>query len=144
MDFGARRNDDRGEVVGAEWRVAGGNQEENDMAETTAYKILTAAELAALEAGTFEGAPIDRADGYVHLSTAAQVGETDERHFAGQEGLAIAAVDLAALGDAVRWEASRGGQLFPHLYGALTLDVVVAYGPLERDADGKVVLPVAG
>ena len=114
------------------------------MAETTAYKILTATELAELEADAFAGAAIDRADGYIHLSTAAQVGETADRHFAGQDDLAIVAVDLDALGEAVRWEPSRGGQLFPHLYGRLTLDVVVAYGPLERDADGAVALPVAG
>ena len=111
---------------------------------TIAYKILTEEELAELEAGTFEGAAVDRADGYVHLSTAAQVSETATKHFAGRTGLALAAVDLDALGDAVRWEVSRGGELFPHLYGRLTLDVVLAYGPLEREADGSVRLPVAG
>lgn len=115
------------------------------MPEVAAYKILTADQMAALEGeGMFAGAPIDLADGYIHLSTAAQLTETVDRHFAGQDGLHLAAVDLEALGDAVKWEASRGGQLFPHLYGALTLETVLAYGPLEREADGKVKLPVAG
>ena len=114
------------------------------MTPPVAYKILTAAELAALEHGTFEGAPVDLADGFVHLSTAEQVGETVAKHFAGRADLAIATVDLDALGDAVRWEVSRGGARFPHLYGRLTLDVVLAYGPLEYESDGSVRLPVAG
>jgi uncharacterized protein (DUF952 family) len=109
--------------------------------EMVAYKVLTAAEALALEAGVFKGAPVDIADGYIHLSTAAQVTETVDRHFAGQAGLVIAAVDLAALGEAVRWETSRNGQLFPHVYGALTLDVVLAYGPLVREVDKTVRLP---
>ena len=87
---------------------------------------------------------VDLADGYVHLSTAAQLTETVDRHFAGQDALWVAEVDLEALGDQVRWEASRGGALFPHLHGALPLAMVVAYSPLERDDDGRVKLPVAG
>lgn len=115
------------------------------MTATTAYKVLTAAQMAALEHdGRFEGAPVDLADGYIHLSTAAQLTETVDKYFAGQDDLHIAAVDLDALGDAVRWEPSRGGQSFPHLYAPLTLDAVIAYGPLERDEDGAVKLPVAG
>jgi uncharacterized protein (DUF952 family) len=114
------------------------------MADPIAYKVLTAEQLIALEQGTFEGAPIDVADGYIHLSTAGQLNETVDKHFAGQRDLAVAAVDLDVLGAALRWERSRGGQLFPHLYGRLTLDSVIAYGPLEREADGKVRLPVAG
>ncbi|WP_174274586.1 DUF952 domain-containing protein [Sphingomonas bacterium] len=114
------------------------------MAETIAYKVLTADQMAALEQGRFRGAPIDLGDGYVHLSTAAQLAETIDRHFAGQTGLHVAAVDLEALGDAVKWEASRGGQSFPHLYGALTLETILAYGPLEREPDGAIRLPVAG
>jgi uncharacterized protein (DUF952 family) len=110
-----------------------------------AYKVLTSEQMGALEHdGVFAGAPIDLADGYIHLSTAEQVTETVDKHFAGQTGLYIAAVDLAVLGDAVKWEPSRGGQLFPHVYAALPLDAVFAYGPLERDADGAVRLPVAG
>mgnify|MGYP001806539108 CR=1 FL=1 len=111
----------------------------------TAYKVLTAEQMAELETdGAFAGAPVDLADGYVHLSTADQLTETVDKHFAGQDGLHVAAVDLEALGEKVRWEESRGGQLFPHLYGALTLDVVIAYSPLDRDDDGKVRLPITG
>ncbi|MDB5663081.1 MAG: hypothetical protein JWM38_723 [Sphingomonas bacterium] len=114
------------------------------MADIVAYKILTAAELTELEESAFDGAPVDIADGYIHLSTAAQLTETADKHFAGQSDLWVAAVDLGALGDAVRWEESRGGQLFPHLYGPLTLDMVIAYGPVERGDDGTVQLPVSG
>lgn len=115
------------------------------MTETTAYKVLTGEQMATLERdGTFAGAPVDLADGYIHLSTAAQLTETVDRHFAGQAGLHLAAVDLGSFGDTLKWEESRGGQLFPHLYGPLLLETVIAYGPLERDAGGKVRLPVAG
>ena len=110
-----------------------------------AFKVLTGPQMAVLEAdGVFAGAPIDLADGYVHLSTADQVTETVDKHFAGQTDLHVAAVDLAVLGQAVKWEPSRGGALFPHVYAALPLNAVLAYGPLERDADGGVRLPVAG
>lgn len=110
----------------------------------TAYKVLTADQMAALECdGRFDGAPVDLADGYIHLSTADQLGETVDRHFAGQDGLHIAAVDLAAY-RSVRWEKSRGGQLFPHLYEPLLLETVIAYGPLNRTEDGAIRLPVAG
>ncbi|MHA6722842.1 DUF952 domain-containing protein [Sphingomonas sp. RS2018] len=112
---------------------------------TTAYKMLTAAQMDMLEAdGSFAGAPVDLADGYIHLSTATQLTETVDKHFAGQDDLHVVAVDLDALGDAVRWEESRGRQLFPHIYAALPLSAVIAYGPLERDGDGRVTLPVAG
>lgn len=115
------------------------------MNEAVAYKVLTGPQMAALEAnGTFAGAPVDVQDGYVHLSTAGQLTETVDRHFAGQDDLHVVAVDLAALSDAVRWEPSRGGALFPHLFAPLPLSAVIAYGPLARDEDGSVVLPVAG
>jgi uncharacterized protein (DUF952 family) len=111
----------------------------------TAYKVLTADQMATLERdGTFAGAPVDLADGYVHLSTAAQLTETVDKHFAGQTGLHVAAVDLGSFEASLKWEESRGGQLFPHLYGPLLLETVIAYGPLERDEDGTVKLPVAG
>ena len=109
-----------------------------------AFKVLTDEQRRDLETGSFAGAPVDVEDGYIHLSTAAQLTETVDKHFAGQSGLWVAEVDLAALGESVRWEESRGGQLFPHIYGALTLDVVVAYSPLERDDCGTVRLPVNG
>ncbi len=111
----------------------------------TAYKVLTAEQMAALERdGTFAGAPVDVADGYIHLSTAEQLTETVDRHFAGQSDLHVAAVDLGSFGESLRWEEARGGQRFPHLYAPLLLETVIAYGPLERDAQGKVKLPVAG
>ena len=110
-----------------------------------AYKVLTGEQVAALERqGRFDGAPVDVADGYIHLSTPAQLTATVDKHFAGQDDLHVAAVDLAAYGDRVRWEAAREGQLFPHLYEPLLLETVVAYGPLERLEDGTVKLPIAG
>ena len=111
----------------------------------TAYKVLTAEQMAALERdGTLAGAPVDLADGYIHLSTADQLTETVDKHFAGQDDLHVAAVDLGAFGATLKWEESRGGQLFPHLYGPLLLETVVAYSPLQRDKDGRVKLPVTG
>ncbi len=101
----------------------------------TAYKVLTSEQMAALLAErTFAGAPIDLEDGYIHLSTASQLAETVAKHFAGQSGLHIAAVDLGELGDAVRWETSRGGQLFPHIYGALPLSAVLNHSPFVSSA----------
>ncbi|WP_116089586.1 DUF952 domain-containing protein [Sphingomonas crusticola] len=115
------------------------------MPESIAYKVLTADQLSMLEhSGTFAGAPVDLADGYIHLSSAEQLAETVAKHFAGQDDLQLVAVDLEALGEAVKWEESRGGALFPHLYGPLTLDVVVAYSALEYEPDGSVRLPVTG
>ncbi len=107
-----------------------------------AYKVLTAGQMAGLLADHgFAGAPVDLADGYIHLSTADQLAGTLDKHFAGLDGLHIAAVDLAALGDLVRWEVSRGGALFPHIYARLPLSAVLAHGPLRRAADGTVLLP---
>lgn len=111
----------------------------------TAYKVLTAEQMERLEHdGTFAGAPVDLADGYIHLSTADQLTDTVNRHFAGRSDLHVAAVDLASFGESLEWEESRGGQLFPHLYGPLLLETVIAYGPLQRHGDGSVRLPVAG
>lgn len=108
---------------------------------TVAYKILTAPQWAQWQAdGQFTGAPVDLADGYIHLSTADQVTETVNKHFAGQHDLYVVRVDLLALGDAVRWEESRGGALFPHVYGVMPLAVVVAALPLARDADDLVII----
>jgi beta-hydroxylase len=92
----------------------------------TAFKILTAQQWAQFEAdGIFRGAPVDLADGYIHLSAADQVQGTLDKHFAGQDGLVIAEVDLEMLGDDIRWEVSRGDALFPHLYGPLPMKAVV-------------------
>ena len=115
------------------------------MTPKIAYKVLTGEQMAALEqAGSFDGAPVDLADGYIHLSTSEQLTETVDKHFSGQENLWVAAVDLEACGARVKWEESRGGALFPHLYDRLLLETLVAYGPLARDDAGQVTLPVTG
>nr|WP_277998620.1 DUF952 domain-containing protein [Sphingomonas liriopis] len=94
--------------------------------------------------GRFAGAPVDLADGYIHMSTAGQLTETVDKHFAGQDDLHVVAVDLGSFGASLKWEESRGGQLFPHLYEPLLLETVIAYAPLERAPDGTVRLPVSG
>ena len=91
----------------------------------TAYKILTPEQWAQFQAdGVFHGAAIDLADGYIHMSAADQVKGTLDKHFSGQTALVIAEVDLAVLGDSIKWEASRGGALFPHIYGPLPMAAV--------------------
>ncbi len=109
---------------------------------TTIYKICPATLWQEAEqAGVFYGAPVDLADGYIHFSTAAQVGETARRHFAGQADLVLVRVDAEALGPALRWEPSRGGDLFPHLYGPLPLAAVRAVDPLPIGPDGDHLFP---
>jgi len=90
------------------------------------------------QAGEFTGAPIDRADGFIHFSTAAQVAETAARHFADAPDLVLVAVNAAALGAALRYELSRGGALFPHLYGTLPLSAVRWVKPLPLGRAGHV------
>lgn len=84
----------------------------------------------------YHGAPVDRQDGFIHFSTAAQVADTAAKHFAGQADLLLVAVDAEALGDKLKWEPSRGGALFPHLYGSLPIKAVLwsRAMPLEGDA----------
>jgi len=95
------------------------------------FKIMRADEWTALQRnGRSSGAPIDLADGFVHLSSEDQVVETARRHFDGAPGLHLLAFDAEALGDALRWEPSRGGALFPHLYRKLQLDEVRWDAPL--------------
>lgn len=107
------------------------------------YKILTADQWRAFEtAGSFDGAPIDLADGYIHFSTAAQAAETAAKHFAGQSGLMLAAVDGDALGDALKYEVSRGGALFPHFYGVLDMAHVMWCKPMPLGNDHLHVLPI--
>jgi uncharacterized protein (DUF952 family) len=91
--------------------------------------------------GTFGGSPVDARDGFIHFSSAAQVRETAARHFAGQPDLLLVAVDASALGDGLRWEPSRGGALFPHLYGPLPLSAVRWVQDLPLDAAGQHVFP---
>jgi uncharacterized protein (DUF952 family) len=108
----------------------------------TIYKICDAAAWRAAErAGEFAGAPVDLADGYIHFSTADQVAETAAKHFAGQHNLVLVAVAADALGRALKWEPSRGGALFPHLYGKLPLAAVRWTRPLPLDRDGRHVFP---
>ena len=85
----------------------------------------------------FTGAPADVADGFIHFSTADQVEETAARHFALQQGLSLVAVSAIDLGDALRWEPSRGGALFPHLYSPLPMQAVLWVRPLPLGADGR-------
>lgn len=89
-------------------------------------------------AGQTAGAPVDLADGYIHLSTSVQVAETAERHFATESDLVLVAVNPDALGPALKWEPSRGGQLFPHLYRPMTLDDVVWDKSLPLGATGHI------
>jgi uncharacterized protein (DUF952 family) len=106
------------------------------------YKICPRALWSEAEAaGRFTGAPIDHQDGFIHFSTAAQVAETAQRHFAGQHDLLLVAVDASALGDRLRYEPSRGGALFPHLYGELPLGAVKAVDDLPLGRDGHHVFP---
>ena len=101
------------------------------------YKILPRAEwTAAQAAGRFEGSAIDHQDGYIHFSTAAQAGETARRYFAGQADLVVLEVEGDALGEALKWEPSRGGDLFPHLYGVLPTGQVSAVHEAPLDAAG--------
>lgn len=94
---------------------------------STAFKILTADQWAQFQAdGSFAGAPVDLADGYIHLSTADQLPETLAKHFAGQSDLVVVEVELQGFGDALKWEVSRGGALFPHLYGVLSMRAVIS------------------
>jgi len=98
------------------------------------YKILRGPEWDALrDEGETQGAPVDLADGFVHFSTAAQAAETAAKHFAGEDGLMLLAVEADRLGDALKWEVSRGGALFPHLYRALRLEDVTWARPLPLE-----------
>jgi uncharacterized protein (DUF952 family) len=101
------------------------------------YKILPRAEWeAARAAGSFEGSEVDRKDGYIHFSTAAQAAETARKWFAGQSDLVVLEVEGDDLGAALRWERSRGGDLFPHLYGPLPADKVLAVTEAPPGPDG--------
>lgn len=107
------------------------------------YKLLPTREWETAEAaGVFTGSAVDAADGFIHFSTAAQVEDTARRHFAGQAGLSLLAVATDALGDSLRWEPSRGGDLFPHLYGDLPVSAVTWAAELPEtgeQSDGEAV-----
>ncbi|MBB96572.1 MAG: hypothetical protein CML68_18485 [Rhodobacteraceae bacterium] len=101
------------------------------------YKIFRRPEWEALQdQGDTDGAPIDLADGYIHFSTAGQARETAAKHFAGQDDLVLAAVEADTLGDALKWEPSRGGALFPHLYRRLSLAEIAWSAPLSLGPEG--------
>jgi uncharacterized protein (DUF952 family) len=106
------------------------------------YKICARAALEqARRAGRFEGSADDARDGFIHLSAGAQIAGTLGAHFAGQEDLVLMAVDAARLGNRLKWEPSRGGALFPHLYGTLELEHVLWVEALPLAADGRHRLP---
>jgi uncharacterized protein (DUF952 family) len=108
----------------------------------TIYKILPLPLWTeAQRAGVFRGAAIDLTDGYIHFSTAEQAAETAAKHFAGQTGLMLLHVDADALGEALKWEPSRGGALFPHLYAELDVQHVSRADPLPLGDDGRHVFP---
>ena len=106
------------------------------------YKILTEEEFsAAMGQGHFSGSAADRGDGFIHLSAADQLEGTLAKHFARQDGLVLLALDPSRLGPELKWEASRGGALFPHLYAALDLSALLWAEPLELGPDGVHRLP---
>jgi uncharacterized protein (DUF952 family) len=106
------------------------------------YKIAPKALFdASVAAGKFLGAPIDQQDGYIHFSTASQLAETLRLHFAGQSDLVIFSVRSYDLGATLRWEPSRGDQLFPHVYGELPMSLLVEQATVSVAPDGSVALP---
>lgn len=108
----------------------------------TIYKICEQTSwLAATAAGQFHGSAVDARDGFIHLSTSTQLSETAHKHFAGQSALVLVAVDVEALGDKLKWERSRGGDLFPHLYAPLPLAAVRWARPLPEEVNGHRALP---
>ena len=109
---------------------------------STIYKILPAVLWQeAQRAGVFHGAAIDLTDGYIHFSTAEQAAETAAKHFSGQRDLVLLQVETDALGDALKWEPSRGDTLFPHLYAPLDLKHVKRADPLPLGGNGAHVFP---
>ena len=109
---------------------------------TTVYKIMTAADWqAAVRAGSYAGSADDARDGYIHLSAADQLAGTAARHFKGRQGLVLVALDATRLGPHLRWEASRGGALFPHLYAALDVRTATSAIAMPLGPEGVPVLP---
>jgi uncharacterized protein (DUF952 family) len=112
---------------------------------TTIYKIVpTSLWREAERTGVFRGAPVDLADGYIHFSTAAQAEETAAKHFAGQDGLLLVSVEAETFGARLKWEPSRGGALFPHLYDVLDLAAVTKVETLPMGANGLHAFPPLG
>lgn len=112
------------------------------MTDAVIYHVCRRAEWeAAKECGGYSGSSQDAADGFIHFSTAAQVGASVAKHRAGQTGLVLLHARTAGLGPALKWEPSRGGRLFPHLYGPLPLAAVIRVDDLPLGADGRHVFP---
>ena len=110
--------------------------------QSVIFKVLSSDQWSiAQDQGEFHGAAIDLSDGYIHFSTPEQVRETVEKHFAGQADLVLVGVDPDKLGDDLKWEPSRGGALFPHLYSTLALDCVVSVDELKLGEDGRHIFP---
>jgi len=113
-----------------------------DRSRRPIYHMCRRDEWAAAEArGAYAGSSQDAGDGFIHFSTAAQVKASAAKHRARQDGLVLLAVDPASLGAALRWEAARGGRLFPHLYGTLPVAAVLAVHDLPLGGDGRHVFP---
>lgn len=109
---------------------------------STIYKICPASAWREAERqGVYRGSADDKRDGFIHFSAASQVAGTAAKHFAGQTGLFLIAVDADALGDALKWESSRGGELFPHLYGELDIGAVMKILDLRARSDGSHDIP---
>ncbi|MET0240897.1 MAG: DUF952 domain-containing protein [Sphingobium sp.] len=107
-----------------------------------AYKLLDHAAWKAWKAsGTYSGSPDDLRDGYIHLSTAEQTAATAAKYFAGTDPLVLAMVDLAAVAPTLKWEPSRGGALFPHVYGPILFGAVAGHSVLRLGADGAHMFP---
>ncbi|MBT2187736.1 DUF952 domain-containing protein [Sphingobium nicotianae] len=112
------------------------------MTDLFAFKLLRPEEWTAWrESGVFTGSPVDVADGYIHLSAREQVRETAAKWFADADPAILVMVDLPTLGDTVKWEPSRGGALFPHVYGTISRDAVAGHSKLRLGPDGKHVFP---
>jgi uncharacterized protein (DUF952 family) len=112
--------------------------------DTVIYHMCREEEWAAAKlSGSYPGSSQDAADGFIHFSTSSQIVESAAKHRAGQTGLVLLSVPAGLLGDALKWEPSRGGQLFPHLYGHLPVDAVASVDPLPLGSDGRHVFPPA-
>ena len=111
------------------------------MSEVIYHMCPAEAWVAAAGAGSYDGTEDDRRDGFIHFSTAAQLRESARRHRAGQAGLVLVVVEADRLGERLRWEKSRAGALFPHLYGTLSPEEVSEVVPLPLGPDGEHVFP---
>jgi uncharacterized protein (DUF952 family) len=109
------------------------------------YKVCAASEWRdATVVGAYRGSAVDLRDSFIHFSTSTQLAETLRRHFAGQRDLVLVAVDPGALGAQLRWEPSRGGDLFPHLYRDLPVSLAQRVTPLDVEVDGRPLLRQPG